>query len=129
MTEPAGPISFSLFGIFVAALGPVLGPYALIIFGAGVGAGLALSAHKPSTRWEGVKFWLLATAIALLLTAPIVWAVGKYSDVPAEVALIPVAFVLGAAKPHLMRLISTVLDGLPAVLSIFSGAGKRGNGQ
>lgn len=129
MTEPAGPISFSLFGIFVAALGPVLGPYVLIVFGAGVGAGLALSVHKPTTRWEGIKFWALATAIALLLTAPLVWAVDKYTAVPAEVALIPIAFVLGAAKPYLMKLISTVLEGLPAVLSIFSGAGKRGSGQ
>jgi hypothetical protein len=45
MTEP-GPVSFSLLGAAVAVLGPVLGPYALIVFAAGIGAGLALSVEE-----------------------------------------------------------------------------------
>jgi hypothetical protein len=130
MTEP-GPVSFSLLGAAVAVLGPVLGPYALIVFAAGIGAGLALSVEKPANRWEGFKFWLLATTIALILTGPCVWAVEHYSDVPANIALIPVAFVLGAARSHIGCFVNQALDAIAAAANaaLQAAANRRGGGQ
>lgn len=132
MTEP-GPISFSLVALAAVGLGPVLGPYAVLLFAAGVGAGLALSVEKPAGLWRGFRFWLMATVIALLLTGPCVWAVEKATNgqVPAHIALIPVAIVLGAAKPHLAALVKNLVDGFAAaVTSWFQAvANRRGGGQ
>jgi len=130
MTEP-GPISFSLLGAAVALAGPVLGPYALIVFAAGVGAGLALSVEKPSTRAEGFRFWLLATLLALLLTGPCVWAVTAYTPIPGNIALVPVAFGLGAARNQIVLITKQLLDAIAARASaaIQFAAGLRGGGK
>lgn len=127
MAEP-GPVSFSLLGAAVALAGPVLGPYALIVFAAAVGSALALSVEKPSSRWEGLKFLLMGALIALLITGPIVWAVAAFTPVPANIALVPVAFVLGAARNQLLSLIKQALDALAAAAGAFLNA-RRGGGQ
>jgi hypothetical protein len=128
MTEP-GPASFSLFAAFVAVLGPVLGPYALIVFAAGVGAAMALSTNAPTTRLEGAKFLAMGTLLAIVLTSPCVWLVTHYTDVPANIALIPVAFVLGLAKAKLFTLINLALDGMAATAGAIFNRGQRGGGQ
>lgn len=130
MAEP-GPVSFSLLGAAVAAFGPVLGPYALIVFAAGIGAALALSTEKPSTRVQGFGFWLLATTISLLLTGPCVWAVSTYTTVPAGIALIPVAFLLGAARNRIVGLTNQALDAFTAAVgaALKAAANLRGGGQ
>lgn len=134
MQEPGGPLSFSLVGVFVAWLGPVLGPYALIVFAAAAGSVLLLSSRKtdsPHPRWHGVKFVALGSVIALLLTGPMVWAVEKYTAVPANIALIPVAFVLGLARDRLITLTEKLLDAIAARASAFinSVATFLGGGQ
>lgn len=130
MTDSAAPVSFSLLATAVAVLGPILGPYALIVFAAGVGAALALSVEKPTTRWEGLKFLATGTLLALLLTGPVVWAVTRYTEVPANIALIPVAFILGLGKAKLFSLVNLALDGLAATAgAIFNRGGQRGGGQ
>lgn len=128
MTQPAGPLDFSLLALAIAALGPVLGPFSLIVFAAGAGAGLALSAQGVSSRWEGFRFWIFTTFIALLLTSPCVWIVAKLTDMPANIALIPVAFVLGAGRSQLLPFITKAFESIPAVLGALSNAGKRGTG-
>jgi hypothetical protein len=130
MTEP-GPISFSLLALSVAALGPVVGPYALLIFAAGVGAGLALSVEKVEGLWAGFRFWLMATIVALLLTGPCVWAVSTFTSVPAHIALIPVALLLGAAKPQIAALVKQLLDMIVAAVSsaLQAAANRKGGGQ
>lgn len=130
MTEP-GPVSFSVVAAAVAIAGPVLGPYALLVFAAGVGAGLALSAEKPLTRWAGVRFWLLATAIALLLTGPCVALLAHYTDVPANVSFIPMAFLLGAARRHIGSFVQQALDAITAAASaaLQAAANRRGGGE
>lgn len=131
MTEPAGPISFSLLAIFIAWLGPVFGPYALILFAAGVGSLLALSRQSAGTRWEGVKYVALGSAITLLLTGPVVWAIETYFDIPARIAMVPVAFVLGAFRDQVLSLIKQALEWLPAAFgAVFNAAGRgRSGGQ
>lgn len=130
MSEP-GPISFSLLAAAVALLGPVLGPYALIVFAAGVGCALVLSVEEMPTRWAGVRFIAIGMAVALLLTGPIVWAVTTYTDVPAHIALIPVAFCLGLARNQLISFITQVLDAIAAGFSaaLQAAANRRGGGR
>lgn len=133
ITEP-GPFSFSLLGAFVYWLGPVLGPYALIVFAAVVGSMLLLSARTPdatSPRWYGVKFIALGAVIALLLTGPLAWGVHAVTGIPANVALIPLAFMLGLARDKLVALINRLLDAIAsraaAVLS--SEASPKGGAE
>lgn len=127
MTEPAGPITFSLLGAFVALLGPILGPYALIVFAAAVGAVLAMSAQPMPTRWAGVRFVLMGAAIALLITGPLIWACQKYLGIPGNIALVPVAFMLGLKRDGLISLVNKLVDGLAAAVASFtSSAGQRG---
>src|SRR5687768_9942422 len=128
MTEP-GPLSFSLVAIAAAALGPVLGPYALIAFAAAVGSLLALSREPAGTRLEGLRFILMGALLALVFTTPVVWAVEKYLDVPARIALVPVAAVLGAFRNHVLTLIKHALDAIPAALGAFLNSRGRGGGQ
>jgi hypothetical protein len=130
MTEPA-PVSFSLLAGAIALFGPVLGPYALIVFAAGVGAAIALSVEGTTDRWEGFKFWLLATGLALCLTSPVAWAVEHYTNIPANVALIPVAWVLGMARNHIVSIVKTLLDAIAARVRGFidSAANVGGGGK
>lgn len=130
-TEPAGPVSLSLVGLFIAVLGPTVGPYTLILFAAVVGGLLALSVEKPGTRLEGIRFMAVGTLVALLLTSPMVWAVTAYTDVPANVALVPVAFVLGACRSQLLAVIKQVIDMAAAAVGAFlnAAANRKGGGQ
>lgn len=127
MTEP-GPVSFSLLAAAVSLAGPVLGPYALIVFAAAVGSALALSVQEPMSRWQGLKFLAMGALIALLITGPLVWAVEKYLDVPANIALVPVAFALGAARNQLLSMVTSALGWFTAAASAASNA-RRGGGQ
>jgi hypothetical protein len=130
MQEPS-PLTFSLVAVFVTWLGPVLGPYALILFAAAAGSVLLYS-NKPSNacapRWGGVKFVALGTVIAMLLTSPFVWLLHKYTSVPPEIALIPVAFVLGVGRDHLVTFTNQVLEAMAAAFGAFLSAvaGARG---
>ena len=127
MTEP-GPISFSLLGAAVAMLGPALGPYALVVFAAGVGASLALSREPTASRWSGFKFVAMGILVSLCVTGSLVWAVNAYLGVPGNIALVPVAFFLGAARSGLLQLIDKALDAVAAALGGLTGnaANRRG---
>jgi len=86
----------SLTVIFVALLGPMAGPYVLIVFAAVAGAMWPLSAARTDTRWQG--FWLLlrCTAMALVLTSVISGVVEQLWGLPVSEGLAPVALVIGA---------------------------------
>jgi hypothetical protein len=104
----------TLLGIFIVWMGPTLGPYALIVFAALAGAGLALTVEKPGNWWDGIRFLALSTVIALLLTGPLAWLVERYTEVPANIALIPVAVAIGVARTKLVPFIHKLLSALAA---------------
>lgn len=123
--------NFTLVGVFIVWLGPVVGPYALIVFAALAGSALALTVEKPSSRWEGIKFLFMSTLIAVLLTGPFAYVVEKYTEVPANIALIPVAVGLGVARTKLVPFIHKLLDAIAAGVSSFSkaAASRRSSGK
>ena len=114
MTEPS-TTTFIITGAAAAALGPVLGPYALIAFSAAVGSLLALSRMATQTRLEGLRFVIIGMLISLVLTASVVWLVGHYTVIPGNVALMPIAFLLGAGRCHILTLMdkgAAIFNGL-----------------
>jgi len=129
MSEPASTsITFSLLAAFVAWLGPVLGPYALIVFAAGVGALLALTRQPTGTRLGGLAYVGMSSLIALLVTGPIVWAIEHYFQVPANIALIPVAFILGAFRDQVLAVTKQAIEWVPTAFGAILNPAGRGRG-
>ncbi len=130
MSEP-GTLTFVVTGVAAATLGPVLGPYTLIAFAAGVGGLLAMSRTPMESRMHALRFVGVGMLVALVLTAPCVWAVDKYTPVPGNVALVPVAFILGAARNGVLSLMDKGLDAFAAALGVLLNAlaQRKGDGK
>jgi len=96
MPEPTSTSGLSLAAVSVALLGPMAGPYALIVFAALAGALWPLSASETMTRAAG--FWLLlrCTLTAVALTTGLSALLQSHLAIPATEALSPVAFLIGA---------------------------------
>lgn len=110
--------TFIVTGVVATVLGPVLGPYALIMFAAVVGSLLAMSKTPQATRLAGLKFIAVGVLVALTITGAVIWAVERYTDVPGNVALMPVAFIIGAARLYLLTFIERCLDACSAGLGL-----------
>ncbi len=102
---------------FVSVVWPDLGKYALILFGATVGSLLAMSKRPTPTRWDGVKFVGVGVAIVMVFNGLAVWALEKYTPIPGNVAMMPVAFVIAAKRDALLPLMDKAVDALGDVLS------------
>lgn len=121
MAEPAPSVAFIVVSAAVAVLGPVLGPFALLLFGAIGGAFLALSAAGTMTRLQGVWYVVTAVVVSLGLSGLCVWLLERHTSIPGNLALIPVAFVIAAARDHLgalvKRIAEAVGDAITAILT------------
>jgi len=112
--------AFAWTGLVATLLGPVVGPLALLLFAAVMGSLLAMSRTTTTTRWEGFKFLAVGVGISLVLTGLAVWAVERYTPIPGNIALMPVAFVIAAARNSLMGLIEMAIAAAGGFLSSFS---------
>ncbi len=129
MSEPVGTLTFVITGVAAATLGPVLGPYVLIGFAAAVGGLLAMSRAELPNKMAAARFVGIGMLVALVLTAPCVWAVERYTPVPGNVALVPVAFVLGVARTGVLSMIDKCLDALAAALGVLLNAMAQRKGE
>ena len=97
MPEPTSTSAgISLAALFVAILGPMAGPYALIVFAALAGALWPLSASETTTRMSGAWLVLRCTLTAVALTGVLSVLIQTHWSIPAVEALAPVAFLIGA---------------------------------
>lgn len=113
MAEPTTTSGASLVAISVALLGPMAGPYALIVFAALAGALWPLSAATTMTRTAGAWLLLRCTLTAVVLTEVLSLAVQSQWSIPAKEALSPVAFFIGALGNGWRP----VFDGIGAAIS------------
>ena len=111
MAEPT-TATFIGVGAATALLGPVLGPYALITFGAVAGSLLAMGRAGTSTKLEAVWFVLVGVLLATAITGSIAWALEKYLCIPSAIALMPVAAIIGAGRNALLSLIEALFAAL-----------------
>lgn len=126
MAEP-NTGAFVATGVILAVLGPVLGPALLITFGAVAGSLLAMSKAETLTRWEAVRFLLVGVFIALAITSAVAWALERYLGVPTNVALMPVAAIIGAARNALLQVMDKLVE--LAVAGLAALGRIRGGGQ
>ncbi|WP_440105443.1 hypothetical protein [Acidovorax sp. BL-A-41-H1] len=96
MPEPTSTSGISLAAVSIALLGPMAGPYALIVFAALAGALWPLSAADTMTRSAGAWLLLRCTLTAVVLTSALSLWLQKQWQIPANEALAPVAFAIGA---------------------------------
>lgn len=96
MAEPSTSAGVSLTVIFVALLGPMAGPYALIAFAALAGAMWPLSASTTATRLAGAWLLLRCTLMAIALTVFLASSIERLWGIPANEALAPIALIIGA---------------------------------
>lgn len=96
MAEPSTSAGVSLTVIFVALLGPMAGPYALIAFAALAGAMWPLSASTTATRLAGAWLLLRCTLMAIVLTVFLAGGIERLWGIPANEALAPIALIIGA---------------------------------
>ena len=120
----AEPTTTTFIGAGAAAtlLGPVLGPYALIVFGAVAGSLLAMGRANTATRLEAAWFVLVGVLLATAITGAVAWALEHYLHIPSAIALMPVAAAIGAGRNALLGLIEAIFAALAAFL------GRKGTG-
>lgn len=122
MAEPTiGTGAFVATGVIAAALGPVLGPAALICFGAVAGSLLAMSKANTPTFWHALWFVMVGVLIAIAIAGGAAWALDRYLGVPQHITLMPVAAVIGAVRNSILALMDAVVATIGEWLSRIQG--------
>lgn len=117
MPEPTSTSGISLAAVSIALLGPMAGPYALIVFAALAGALWPLSAADTMTRSAGFWLMLRCTLTAVALTSALSLLLQSQWQIPANEALAPVAFAIGALGNGWRPVFEAVGSALQAVLA------------
>lgn len=113
MPEPTSSTGISIAALSIALLGPLAGPYALILFAALAGSLWPLSAASTATRLEGAGLVLRCTLTSVVLTGgAAAWLQATYA-VQVNESIAPVAFAFGALGNGWRA----VLDALAGVVS------------
>lgn len=121
MPEPTSTSGLSLAAVSIALLGPMAGPYALIVFAALAGALWPLSAAEAVGRVAGAKLLLRCTLTAVALTSALAMVLQSKWQIPATEALSPVAFLIGALGNGWRPVFEAVGAGLSFVVARISG--------
>lgn len=122
MPEPTSTSGISLAAVSIALLGPMAGPYALIVFAALAGALWPLSAADTMTRAAGAWLLLRCTLTAVVLTSALSLVLQNQWQIPANEALAPVAFAIGALGNGWRPVFEAVGAALQAVVSRAGGS-------
>lgn len=117
MPEPTSTSGISLAAVSIALLGPMAGPYALIVFAALAGALWPLSAADTMTRAAGAWLLLRCTLTAVVLTSALSLVLQNQWQIPANETLAPVAFAIGALGNGWRPVFEAVGSALQAVLA------------
>lgn len=124
MAEPTTAGSFSLAVIAVATLGPLAGPYAVIVFSALAGAQWPLASDKTLTWFQGGWLLIRCTLTAIILTGAIsAYLQARYGMAP-DSSIGWVAFAIGALGNGWKPVINSLTSALEAFASRFGGGGK-----
>jgi hypothetical protein len=124
MPEPTSTSGISLAALAIALLGPMAGPYALIVFAALAGALWPLSAADTMTRSAGAWLLLRCTLTAVALTSALSLVLQSQWQIPAGESLAPVAFVIGALGNGWRPVFDAVGAALQALAIRLSGGRK-----
>lgn len=131
MTEPltaAG--SASLAVVAVALLGPLAGPYVVIVFASLAGSLWALSSAHTLTRSAGAWLVLRCTLLAVVLTSGVSEYLSSAHGIAPGDSLAPVALFIGAMGNGWRPVFASISDGVAlAAARLYKRAGNNTGGQ
>lgn len=109
MTEPIAPAAVGIVALAVAVLGPLAGPYVVIMLAALAGALWALASEPTASRADAglLVFRLMLTAT--VLAGGLAWWLEDVYKWPAHQVLAPTAFVVGMGGNRWRALIDAVI--------------------
>ena len=122
MAEPSSSVGVTLTMAVVGMLGPLAGPYAVIVFAALAGAMWPLSAVRTDPC-EGAWLLLRCTLTAVVLTVFLAQILERHTGLPAHSALAPIALAIGAMGNGWRGIFGALGSTLRAI------AGRLGGGQ
>lgn len=125
MAEPTSTSGMSLTVLAIAVLGPMLGPYAVIIFAALAGAMWPLYAAETTSRKAGAWLLIRVTTTAVVLTAFLATAIERRYGVSAVESLGPVALLIGALGNGWQRIWEAAGGVLRALLEQLASRGRQ----
>jgi hypothetical protein len=111
-----------LFGPDLAA---VIGPYAVILLGAALGAGWSATRREPGTRGGTLLHMLLMMGWALIVTVPAAIVAGLLFGLEAKWLLGPVAVVIAGIGPDWPEVGRWGLGLLKGLAERWAGKGER----
>jgi hypothetical protein len=109
MAEPTVPASVGIVTLAVALLGPMAGPYAVIVLSALAGALWALAAAPTESRRAGAWLVLRLVLTAVVLAGGVAWGLESQYGWPAHQLLAPVAFATGMGGDRWRALVDVLV--------------------
>jgi hypothetical protein len=94
MTDSPSP-NVGIVGFFIVLMGPVFGPFVVIVWAALAGAAWPLSKRKTDTKIEGALFLARTVGTATVITMPVAFLVEAHLGVPSVHAMSLAAFGVG----------------------------------
>lgn len=127
MTSQIDPVSvaIALAGvIFGPALAGVIGPYAVIIISATVGAAWALGRRDPAARLSAAWYFLRLNATAVVVTVGLAQLVGRWLGGEDQSWLLaPIALIVGGVGDDWPRVGRWLLEHAGRILERRTGGG------
>ena len=109
--DPVNASIALLTALFGQALAGVIGPYAVIIIAATVGAAWSLGRREPSSRNSAVGYFVLLNCTAILITANAAAAVGRWTGQDeTNFLLAPIALLIGGVGGDWPRIVRWLLE-------------------
>jgi len=107
LAEPTSS-GVGIAALAVALVGPVFGPYAVIVWAAFAGAMWPLSKRNTPSRIEGAWFVLRVVFLATIITTPLAIFAETQFKVPSQHALGLVALAVGAIGDDWPRIFKAI---------------------
>jgi hypothetical protein len=125
MPEPTSTTGISIAALSIAVLGPLAGPYALILFASLAGSLWPLSASSTVTRVEGAWLVLRCTLTSVVLTGGAAsWLQAQYG-VQINESIAPVAFIFGALGNGWRAVLDSVTGVVATVVARIGTGGQK----
>lgn len=124
MAEP-NTSGVSIVAVLIALLGPVAGPYSLIVMASLAGAMWPLSTMDHISKKQGAFFLLRIVTTAVICTGTAAWFLADKFNLPVYEGMSVAGFGIGALGNGWGKVFRGLRDGLAAVLKGFGGGDRE----
>jgi ABC-type branched-subunit amino acid transport system permease subunit len=114
--------------VFAPDVAAVVGPYAVIVLAAAIGAAWALSREQPTTRWRALYFFMRLIGTAVCVTVALATTAEQFfgGGIRSTVMLAPIALLVGGIGDDWPAVGKWALGLLQRAIEAFAGRGRSG---